>query len=50
MSQTITVRLGKDLAPWLEHVAAKIGVPHGRIVRDQPPPACWGTSASDSRG
>jgi hypothetical protein len=37
MSQTITVRLGKDLDAWLEHGAAKTGVPHGKIVRDQPP-------------
>jgi predicted transcriptional regulator len=35
MSQTITVRLSKDLAAWLEHVAAKTGVPQGKIVRDQ---------------
>jgi hypothetical protein len=35
MSHTITVRLPKDLAAWLEHVAAKTGVPQGKIVRDQ---------------
>ncbi len=35
MSHTITVRLSKELAAWLEDVAAKTGVPQGRIVRDQ---------------
>ena len=35
MSQTITIRLSKDLAVWLEHVAAKTGVSQGKIVRDQ---------------
>ena len=35
MSHTITVRLTRELALWLEEEAAKIGVPQGRIVRDQ---------------
>lgn len=35
MSQTITIRLSKDLADWLSRVASKSGVPQGRIVRDQ---------------
>ena len=35
MSQTITVRLNKELAEWLEDTAAKTGVPQGKIVRDQ---------------
>jgi hypothetical protein len=35
MGQTITVRLTKELAAWLEHAAAKTGVPQGKIVRDQ---------------
>ncbi len=35
MSRTITVRLPKDLADWLEQAAAKTGVPQGKIVRDQ---------------
>jgi hypothetical protein len=35
MSQTITVRLSKELAAWLEEVAARTGVSQGRIVRDQ---------------
>jgi hypothetical protein len=35
MSHTITVRLTKELAAWLEHVAATTGVSQGKIVRDQ---------------
>ncbi len=35
MSHTITVRLTKELAVWLEHVAAETGVSQGKIVRDQ---------------
>ena len=35
MGQTITVRLTKELATWLEHAAAKTGVSQGKIVRDQ---------------
>jgi len=35
MSQTITVRLTKELATWLQYVAAKTGVPQGKIIRDQ---------------
>lgn len=35
MSHTISVRLDKDLAAWLEQVAARTGVPQGRIVREQ---------------
>jgi hypothetical protein len=35
MSQTITVRLTKELAAWLGHAAAKTGVSQGKIVRDQ---------------
>jgi len=35
MSHTITIRLTKELAEWLARVAAKTGVPQGRIVRDQ---------------
>jgi len=35
MSHTITVRLPKELAIWLEQVVAKTGVPQGEIVRDQ---------------
>jgi predicted transcriptional regulator len=35
MSQTITVRLTKELAAWLQHVAARTGVSQGRIIRDQ---------------
>ncbi len=35
MSHTITVRLTKELAEWLERTAAQSGIPQGRIVRDQ---------------
>jgi predicted transcriptional regulator len=35
MSQTITVRLSKDLSAWLEATAERTGVPQGRIVREQ---------------
>jgi hypothetical protein len=35
MSHTITVRLTRDLATWLEEQATTTGVPQGKIVRDQ---------------
>jgi predicted transcriptional regulator len=35
VSQTITVRLSKELAEWLEETAARSGVSQGRIVREQ---------------
>lgn len=35
MSQTITIRLTKDLADWLEQTAAQTGVSQGKLVRDQ---------------
>ncbi len=35
MGHTITVRLTKELAAWLQQVAAKTGMPQGKIVRDQ---------------
>jgi hypothetical protein len=35
MSQTITIRLTRELAEWLARVAAKTGVAQGKIVRDQ---------------
>jgi hypothetical protein len=35
MGHTITVRLEKELAAWLEEEARKTGVSQGRIVRDQ---------------
>lgn len=34
MGQTITTRLTKDLAEWLEKTAAQTGVSQGQIVRD----------------
>lgn len=35
MGHTLTVRLHKDLADWLEDEAAKTGVSQGQIVREQ---------------
>lgn len=35
MGHTLTVRLQKDLAEWLEDEASKTGVAQGKIVRDQ---------------
>ena len=35
MSNTITVRLSKELAGWLDQLASKTGVAQGRIIRDQ---------------
>ena len=35
MGHTISVRLTPELASWLEDVAAKTGLPQGKIVRDQ---------------
>jgi predicted DNA-binding protein len=35
MSQTITIRLTKDLAKWLEDTAARAGVSQGQLVREQ---------------
>jgi hypothetical protein len=35
MGHTITIRLEKELAAWLEEESKKTGVSQGRIVRDQ---------------
>jgi len=35
MGQTITIRLTKELAEWLEQTAAETGVSQGQLVRDQ---------------
>jgi hypothetical protein len=35
MSHTITVRLTEELAVWLQEVAARTGLPQGKIVREQ---------------
>jgi hypothetical protein len=35
MSQTLTIRLTRELAEWLETTARRTGVPQGRIVREQ---------------
>ena len=35
MSQTITVRLGKELSSWLEETSSRTGLSQGQIVREQ---------------
>lgn len=35
MRQSISIRLSKDLAIWLETTAAKSGVSQAKLVRDQ---------------
>ena len=35
MSHTITIRLGKELANWLEETSKRTGVTQGQIVREQ---------------
>jgi hypothetical protein len=45
MSHTITIRINKELADWLEQTAAKTGVSQGRLVREQLEKARTNTSA-----
>lgn len=45
MGLTITVRLSKELAAWLESTAAKSGVSRGKLVRDQLEKARTGSGA-----
>ena len=45
MGHTITVRLDRDLAVWLEEEAKKTGVSQGKIVREQLEKAKVGSSA-----
>ncbi|MCC6197942.1 MAG: ribbon-helix-helix domain-containing protein [Burkholderiales bacterium] len=35
MSQTITIRITKELADWLEQVSRRSGIPRGRIIREE---------------
>ncbi len=35
MSKTITARVSKELAAWLENASAKSGISQGKLVRDQ---------------
>lgn len=35
MSNTLSVRLPDDLAEWLNHTARRMGVPKGRIIRQE---------------
>ena len=34
MSKTLTIRLPRDLAAWLEETTARNGVPRGRVIRE----------------
>jgi len=45
MGHTITVRLAKELAEWLEETASRTGVPQSRIVREQLERATAGADA-----
>ena len=35
MSQTLTIRIDRDLAAWLERESTRTGVSQGRIVRNE---------------
>ena len=35
MGQTLTIRLTRELADWLERTSKQTGLPQGRIVRNQ---------------
>jgi len=35
MSNTLTIRLPRELAEWLREASEQAGVPQGKIVRDQ---------------
>ncbi len=35
MSHTITIRISKELAAWLEGVSKRTGLSQGKIIRDQ---------------
>ena len=35
MGHTITIRLTKELADWLERMSARTGVSQGQLVRDE---------------
>jgi hypothetical protein len=35
MSQTITIRLTKDLSKWLEKTATRTGMSQGQLIREQ---------------
>jgi hypothetical protein len=35
MSNTLTIRLSKELAAWLEETSRRTGLPQGQIVREQ---------------
>lgn len=35
MSHTITIRLNRELAAWLENTSSKTGLSQGQVVREQ---------------
>jgi len=35
MGHTVTIRLTKELAAWLDQVSKSSGIPRGRIIREQ---------------
>jgi len=35
MSHTITIRVPDDLAQWLQDTANEMGIPKGRLIREQ---------------
>jgi hypothetical protein len=35
MSQTITIRLTKDLSEWMEKTARRTGISQGQLIREQ---------------
>jgi Ribbon-helix-helix protein, copG family len=35
MGHTITIRINKELASWLEELSAKSGVSQGQLIREQ---------------
>lgn len=49
MGHTLTVRLQKDLAEWLEEESARTGVSQGQIVREQLEKAKSGSTQSFMR-
>jgi len=49
MGHTLTVRLQKDLAEWLESESARTGVSQGQIVREQLERAKSGSAQSFMR-
>jgi hypothetical protein len=45
MGHSVTIRLTKELAAWLEQASKRSGIPRGRIIREQLERAREGGSA-----